>query len=97
MTQYQQRIEHYGPGGLVSVETPSFDLTGEDEQRYLSPERLRQAYATLRQWSADAAQADTDWPTLTQAQKDARLQITIRRLGVFFDRFADLLLIDGRS
>lgn len=97
MTQYSTRIEHYGPAGLINVETPTFDLTGEDEQRYLSPDRLRQAYATLRQWSLDAAQTDTEWDTLTQAQKNARLQIVIRRLGTFFDRFADLLLIDGKS
>ena len=87
--------ENYGPNGLIN--TTTVNLTGEDEQRHLSPARLQAAYATLRQWSADAAQADADWPTLTQAQKDARLQITIRRLGVFFDRFADLLLIDGKS
>jgi len=97
MTQYQKRIENYGPGGLISVQTPTFDLTGEDEQRYLSPERIRQAYTTLRQWSADAAQVNTDWPTMTAAQKDNATRETIRRLGIFFDRFADLLLIEGKS
>jgi hypothetical protein len=97
MTQYQRRIEHYGPSGLINVETPTFELTGEDEQRYLSPERLRTAYQTLRQWSLDAATTDAEWDTLTQAQKNVRLQLVIRRLGVFFDRFADLLLVDGKS
>jgi hypothetical protein len=97
MTQYQQRIENYGPGGLIDVQTPTFTLTGEDEQKYLSPERIRQAYTTLRQWSADAAQVNTDWPTMTAVQKDNATRETIRRLGIFLDRFADLLLIDGKS
>lgn len=97
MTQYTKRVEHYGPGGLVNVEDIVFELTGEDEQAYLSPERIRGAYTALRQWSADAAQTDAEWDTLTQAQKLVRMQIVIRRLGIFFDRFADLLLIDGKS
>lgn len=97
MTAYQRRIERYGPAGLIGVDTPTVELTGEDEQRYLSPERLKTAYQTLRQWSADAAQTDADWPTMTNAQKDAANRVVIRRLGIFFDRFADLLLIDGKS
>jgi hypothetical protein len=97
MTTYQERIEHYGPGGLISVETPTFELTGEAEQKYLSPDRIRQAYLTLRQWSLDGQDAFDTWPTKTAAQKDVAMRETIRRLGVFFDRFADLLLIDGRS
>jgi len=97
VTTYQTNVEHYGPGGLIGSEVISRDLTGEEEQRYLSPDRLRQAYQTLRQWSNDAAQTNTDWPTMTQGQKDAALRETIRRLGLFFDRFADLLLIEGRS
>ena len=97
MTTYQQRVEHYGPGGLINTEFINFDLIGEEEQAYLAPDRVKQAYATLRQWSADAAQVNTDWPTMTQGQKDTALRETIRRLGIFFDRFADILLLDGRS
>ncbi len=97
MTQYTTRVEHYGPGGLISFEDIIVELTGEEEQAHLSPARLKQAYATLRQWSLDASATDAEWDTLTQAQKNARLQIVIRRLGTFFDRFADLLLIDGKS
>jgi hypothetical protein len=97
MTTYQQPVEHYGPNGLISSEVIQFDLTGEDEERYLSPDRLRAAYTTLRSWADDGAQVHTDWPTMTQGQKDAALRETIQRLGIFFDRFADLLLIDGRS
>lgn len=97
MTDYPTTVEHYGPNGLISTEVIHNELTGEDEQRHLSPDRLKQAYTTLRQWSDDAqATADT-WATLNNAQKDARMQITYQRLAVFFDRFADLLLVDGRS
>ena len=92
-TQYT--IEHYGPSGLISTDTVTLD--GEAEQAYLSPERVKQAYQTLRQWSADAAQTNTDWPTMTAGQKDNATRETIRRLGIFLDRFADLLLIEGRS
>ena len=97
MTQYTKRIENYGPSGLIDFQDIIFNLTGEDEQRHLSPDRIRQAYNTLRQWSADAAQVNTDWPTMTANQKDNTQREVIRRLGIFFDRFADLLLIEGRS
>ena len=97
MTTYTQHVEHYGPAGLISAEDIPFDLTGEDEQRYLSPDRIKNAYQTLRQWSADAAQVNNDWPTMTDPQKDNATRETIRRLGLFLDRFADLLLLEGRS
>jgi hypothetical protein len=92
-TQYD--IQNYGPGGLISTQTVT--LNGEAEQAYLSPDRIKQAYQTLRQWSLDAQDAFDTWPTKTAGQKDAATRETIRRLGIFFDRFADLLLIDGRS
>ena len=88
-------VENYGPGGLIS--TSQITLDGEAEQSYLSGPRVKQAYQTLRQWSADGQAAYDDWPNKTQAQKDAAIRETIRRLGVFFDRFADLLLLEGRS
>lgn len=97
MSTYQQRIDHYGPSGLINSETIDFELTGEAEQAYLSPDRIKQAYQTLRQWSADAAQVNTDWPTMTAAQKDTATRETIRRLGILLDRFADLLLLEGRT
>lgn len=97
MTTYSQNIEHYGPGGLINTETIDFTLTGEQELAYLSPEKLKAAYATLRQWSADAQSTADQWATLNSAQKDARMQITYQRLATFFDRFADLLLLEGRS
>ena len=91
----QVPIYRFGPGGPVQVDTAT--LVGEDEQRYLSPDRLRTAYQTLRQWSADAAQVNTDWPAMSTLQKDNATRETIRRLGLFLDRFADLLLMEGRS
>ena len=97
MTDYPTTIENYGPNGLINTEVISQVLTGEDEQRYLSPDRVKQAYATLRQWAIDGAQTNTDWTTMTAGQKDVAMRETIRRLGIFFDRFADLLLIEGRS
>lgn len=54
--------------------------------------RLRQDYQTLRQWSLDAAATNTNWPTMTQIQKDNAMRETIRRLGVLLDRFGDLLV-----
>jgi len=52
---------------------------------------FRQAYPQLRQWAVDAAGVNTNWPTMTQQQKDTALRETIRRLGLFFDNFAELL------
>jgi hypothetical protein len=88
-------VEHYGPGGLISTEQVT--LNGEDEVRHLSPERVRAAYQTLRTWSIDAQTHYDDWPNKTNAQKDVVQRETIRRLGIFFDRFADLLLMEGRT
>lgn len=97
MTTYQTRIDNYGPGGLIGTQFVNFDLTGEDEQEFLSRDRIRNAYSTLRQWSLDAQAAYDDWPNKTAVQKDATQRETIRRLGIFMDRLADLLLIEGRS
>ena len=88
-------IEHYGPGGLIS--TGQVTLDGEEEVAYLAHPRVRVAYATLRQWSLDAQAAYDDWPNKTAGQKDVVQRETIRRLGVFMDRLADLLLLEGRS
>jgi len=97
MTQYTTRIERYGPGGLINFQDVIFNLTGEDEQRYLSPDRIKSAYATLRQWSLDAQNAFDTWDAKPAGQKDATTKETIRRLGIFMDRLADLLLVDGKS
>jgi hypothetical protein len=97
MTDYPTNVEHYGPNGLASTEVIHNILEGEAELQHLAPDKLRTAYTTLRQWSADAQATADAWATLSNAQKDARMQITYQRLATFFDRFADLLLAEGRS
>ena len=97
MTDYPTTVEHYGPNGLISTEVVHRFLEGVAEQLHLAPDRMKQVYTTLRQWSADAQNTADTWATLSNAQKDARMQITYQRLATFFDRFADLLLLDGRS
>lgn len=64
-----------------------------DQEHDAAVAALRQAYTTIRQWAADAATANTNWPTMTAAQKDATTRETVRRLGVFLDRFGDLLVL----
>ena len=97
MTTYSKTIENYGPNGLINTQTVNFTLTGEEEQLYLSHDRVRQAYTTLRQWSADAETESTAWAGQSQAQRDAAMATTFHRLSIFFDRFADLLLLEGRT
>lgn len=97
MTTYQQRIDNYGPNGFINTQTVNVTLTGEKELTYLSPDKLKAAYATLRQWSTDAETESNAWATQTQAQRDAAMATTFHRLSVFFDRFADLLLLEGRT
>lgn len=45
-----------------------------------------QSVATLRQWAADAAST-----SVTNGNNNAVTQTMVNRLGVFFDRFADLI------
>lgn len=97
MTTYQQTIQNYGPNGLINTQTVNFTLTGDQELAYLGPDKLKAAYATLRQWSIDAETESGAWATQTQAQRDAAMATTFHRLSIFFDRFADLLLVDGRT
>lgn len=47
---------------------------------------LTSSVATLRTWADDAAAT-----TVTSGNAVATLQVVVNRLGVFFDRFADLL------
>jgi hypothetical protein len=53
---------------------------------------LRQGYSTVRQWAQDAANTNTNWPTMTQNQKDTAMRETIRRLGVLLDHVGDLMV-----
>lgn len=86
----------YRDGQVVDSGTREVTLDGAAEELYLAGVGVRQSYLTLRQWADDAAQVNTDWPTMTQGQKDNATRETIRRLGVFLDRFADLLLLENR-
>lgn len=51
---------------------------------------LTTAVATLRQWASDAAST-----TVTSGNAVAVLGTVVTRLGIFFDRFADLLEYQG--
>lgn len=88
-TDYDEVFD--GQGNLLS-RTPR-QVSDRDDERDKSLDRIKQSYIALRQWSDDAQAAYDDWPTKTQAQKDAAIRETIRRLGIFFDRFADFLLM----
>ena len=97
MTDYLTNVENYGPNGLISTDVIHNELTGEAEQAHLSPDRIKNAYTTLRQWSADAETESAAWTGQSQAARDQAMAVTFHRLSVFFDRFADLLLLEGRS
>jgi hypothetical protein len=55
--------------------------------------QLRKDFSTLLQWAQDAANTNTNWPTMTQNQKDTAIRETIRRLGVLLDHVGDLMVI----
>jgi len=55
------------------------------------------AYTALRAWADDAETAVAAWDGWTSAQRFAALKTAITRLGVFFDRFADLLQSQGKD
>lgn len=84
-------------GRVIDSGTNEITLDGKTEEVYFATVRLKQAYEVLRGWSADAQAAYNDWPTMTAGQKDTALRETIRRLGIFFDRFADTLVLDKRD
>jgi hypothetical protein len=90
-------VETWGPEGLISTEQVT--LPGAQRQYDTTYRRYRDdpAYDTLRQWALDARAAFDDWPTKTDAQKDAAVRETIRRLGVFMDRMADQILTRGQA
>lgn len=97
MTQYSQTIENYGPSGLKNTQTVNFTLTGEQEFAYLSGDKLRTFYATLRQWQVDAETESNAWATQTQAQRDAAMATTFHRLGLLMGGMADLLSNLGKT
>lgn len=72
-------------GQVIGTDTETEPTT--DEQAHDTREsNLAGAIATLRTWSDQAAATN-----VTQGNAVATLQTVVTRLGVFFDRFADLL------
>lgn len=77
--------------GVLVSSTPR--VVSDDElNRLAAPARMRQAYASLRQWSADAQTVFGNWGTMSAAQKDAANKEVIRRFGLTCAGLADLLL-----
>lgn len=74
-----------------SAFTPRVPSARETTQAQ-SPENLRQAYTTLRQWSQDAQATYNAAVAGNRALTAAEQREFIRRVGVFFDRMADLLI-----
>jgi len=97
MTTYVIPVEDYGPNGLIGTRNITFDLTGEAELAYLSNQKLKNQYQTLRQWAADAAQEATAWAGQNQAQRDAAMATTFTRLGKLLEGLADLLSNLGKT
>lgn len=56
--------------------------------RQEAPQRLRQAYATLRQWQQDAQSVAEQGGNVSQAQ----IKALFHRFGILCDRLADLLI-----
>lgn len=57
-----------------------------NEERQVKATAVDNAVATLRQWAVDA-----DGTTVTNGNNTTVTQQMVDRLGVFFDRFADLV------
>lgn len=71
---------------IVALTQAELDAIAVDEDRQTKAVNLNTAIATLRQWSDDA-----EGTTVTSGNAVNVLQTVVTRLGVFFDRFADLL------
>lgn len=70
----------------TSDEIEAVDDQIDQEDREQKATNVSQAVVTLRQWAADAAGT-----TVTNGNNRAVTQQVVDRLGVFFDRFADLI------
>lgn len=80
--------------GVLVSDTPVI-ISDEQIFREEVPTRLTASYTTLRSWAADAEATYTDWPTLSNAQKDARQREIVRRLGKLCDGLADFIMRDS--
>lgn len=75
---------------VVALSQAELDARAEAEDREGKRQGLADEIATLRAWAAQAENT-----TVTQGNAVATLQTVVDRLGVFFDRFADLLEVQG--
>ena len=62
------------------------DTEIDEEDRAQKGDNVSQAVTTLRQWATDAQTT-----TVTSGNAVATLQTVVDRLGIFFDRFVDLI------
>ena len=76
---------------LLSPEQQAEVMANVNAERDASG-RLDNIVATLHQWALDANNT-----TVTSQNAVATLNVVVKRLGTFFDRFADLLVILGRD
>lgn len=82
--------EIYQDGQLVSRRERI--VSDEDMLRDGAPQRLRTAYASLRQWSQDADSVAASYDTMTAAQRLAAQKQLFVRFGRVCDGLADLLM-----
>lgn len=76
---------------LTPEEIAARDAAAADAaDRTTKRQNVGNAVATLRQWSDDA-----EATTVTSGNAVAVLQAMVNRLGIFFDRFADLVEAQG--
>lgn len=102
---FDPATERLGPGVWVDDEAagtatwtrPVLALTSEEiaaraeaADREAKRQELANAIATLRSWSDQAEST-----TVTSGNAVQTLQVTVNRLGIFFDRFADMLEVQG--
>ena len=82
--------ETYANGQLVS--RVARIVSDEQMVRDEAPQRLRTAYAALRQWSQDADATASAYDAMTAAQRVAAQKQLITRFGRVCDGLADLLM-----
>lgn len=85
------RNQEFRNGVLVSEQVTVVDdatIFRED-----APQRVRTAYAALRQWSIDHTAHNTNWPTMSAGAKDTAARQLHARFAQVCDGLADLLIV----
>lgn len=75
---------------VIALTPEEIAARAEAADREAKRQQLANAIATLRSWADDAENV-----TVTSGNAVATLQVTVGRLGIFFDRFADMLEVQG--